>query len=135
MIGIPKYYSNIIHFKSSRINIVYWKRESLLKNIASKSAKVLESLNFMLFYISFLPPTPENILLKEKLEVSLFILSYLFQFVIGFFDLESQRFFFMFYFHCLFKHYSFSERQFEVISDGLRSEIFFKNLKVLTKTL
>jgi hypothetical protein len=131
-IGISKHYSNTIRFKSSRIKIIYWKRESLLKNVRINYINLLGLLHTVLITdVADLPPTPENILLKEKLLAILFILNYLFQFVICFSDTEAQQFLFLFdmllYYH--------SNQEPGVRFDGLSSEIFFKNLKVLTKTL
>jgi hypothetical protein len=138
MIGISKYYYyTILDFKFSgrRITLGYWKRESLLRKVVDKYLKLFITLHHTSILIDIdtydSPPIPENILLKEKLEAILFILNYLFQFVIGFSDIRAQ----WFLFRCDELLFLKMRSRPEGMVDGLSSEIFFKNLKILTKTL
>nr|YP_009495464.1 hypothetical protein [Eunotia naegelii]AWQ64111.1 hypothetical protein [Eunotia naegelii] len=125
--------NDIINFKFSEITISYWKRKSLLKNLVNKYLKISIELGKVIPQINALPPTPENILLQEKFEASVMILHYLFQFLIDFFDIEAQRFLF----------YSLPNRlndktlknRIKLVYTIMSSEIFFNDLKVLTKTL
>nr|YP_009495462.1 hypothetical protein [Eunotia naegelii]AWQ64109.1 hypothetical protein [Eunotia naegelii] len=125
--------ADIIDFKFSEITISYWKRKSLLKNLVDKYIKISVALTEVFSQMNALPPTSENILLQEKLMASIMILYYLFQFLIGFFDIEAQRVLF-----CSFKNVlndDTLEWRIKFISYTMNSETFFKNLKVLTKTL